>query len=154
MKEYLEALQQIHILSFDEEAALWEKWQQEGDDASRKLLIESYQPLVFKTAMSFQVSTELKMDLIQEGTVGLIEAAERFDVKRGVAFSLFAVHRIRGRMLNYLEKEGRQTVASIDLPWLEADGATLADCSRPRSSAPGEFWRTVAAVPSTSISSR
>ena len=62
MKEYLEALQQIHILSFDEEAALWEKWQQEGDDASRKLLIESYQPLVFKTAMSFQVSTELKMD--------------------------------------------------------------------------------------------
>ena len=127
MKEYLEALQQIHILSFEEESALWEKWQQEGDDASRKLLIESYQPLVFKTAMSFQVSTELKMDLIQEGTVGLIEAAERFDVKRGVAFSLFAVHRIRGRMLNYLEKEGRQTVASIDLPWLEADGATLAE---------------------------
>ena len=56
-----------------------------------------------------------------------MEAAERFEPKRGVAFSLFAVHRIRGRMLNYLEKEGRQAVASIDLPWLDAEGATLAE---------------------------
>lgn len=77
--------------------------------------------------MSFQVSAELKMDPVkEEGTVGLMEAARAFEPKRGVA-SLFAVHRIRGRMLNYLEKEGRQAVASIDLPWLDAEGATLAE---------------------------
>ena len=127
MKEYLEALQQVRLLEPEEENHLWRKWREEDDEASRKVLIESYQPLVFKTAMSFQVSAELKMDLIQEGTVGLIEAAERFDAKRGIAFSLFAVHRIRGRMLNYLEKEGRQMVSSIDLPRLDADGATLAE---------------------------
>ena len=127
MKEYLEALQQVRLLEPEEESQLWRKWREADDNTSRKILIESYQPLVFKTAMSFQVSAELKMDLIQEGTVGLIEAAERFDAKRGVAFSLFAVHRIRGRILNYLEKEGRQTVASIDLPWLDAEGATLAE---------------------------
>ena len=127
MKEYLEALQQVRLLEPEEENQLWRKWREEDDEASRKVLIESYQPLVFKTAMSFQVSVELKMDLIQEGTVGLIEAAERFDAKRGIAFSLFAVHRIRGRMLNYLEKEGRQMVASIDLSRLDAEGATLAE---------------------------
>ena len=80
MKEYLEALQQVRLLEPEAESQLWRKWREEGDDVSRKVLIESYQPLVFKTAMSFQVSAELKMDLIQEGTVGLIEAAERFDV--------------------------------------------------------------------------
>ena len=45
------------------------------------------------------------MDLIQEGTVGLIEAVERYDPDKNVAFSLYAVHRIRGRILNYLNKE-------------------------------------------------
>ena len=54
------------------------------------------------------------MDIIQEGTVGLIEAVESFDAQRGVAFSLFAVHRIRGRMLNFLKKEGRSDLACID----------------------------------------
>ena len=56
------------------------------------------------------------MDLIQEGTVGLIEAVETFDYKRGVAFSLFAVHRIRGRMLSHLEREGRSGMLTVDGP--------------------------------------
>ena len=56
------------------------------------------------------------MDIIQEGTVGLIEAAESFDWQRGVAFSLFAVHRIRGRMLNFLQREGRSDIACMDEP--------------------------------------
>ena len=60
------------------------------------------------------------MDVIQEGTVGLIEATESFDWQRGVAFSLFAVHRIRGRMLNFLQREGKRDVACMDAP--RADG--------------------------------
>ena len=54
------------------------------------------------------------MDLIQEGTVGLIEAVENYDYRRGVAFSLFAVHRIRGRMMDFLKREGRTALACID----------------------------------------
>lgn len=45
------------------------------------------------------------MDMIQEGTVGLIEAVERYDPDRGVRFSTFATYRIRGRILNALHRE-------------------------------------------------
>ena len=54
------------------------------------------------------------LDLIQEGTVGLIEAAEHYDHTRGVAFSLFAVHRIRGRMMDFLRREGQVDVACLE----------------------------------------
>ncbi len=44
------------------------------------------------------------MDLVQEGMVGLMEAAERFNPSLKVAFSLYAVHRVRGRMLDFLKR--------------------------------------------------
>ena len=56
------------------------------------------------------------MDAVQEGTIGLIEAVERYDPKRGVAFSLYAVHRVRGRILDFLRREGQ-----VDLPCLEEE---------------------------------
>ena len=59
-------------------------------------------------------SSEYVMDLIQEGTVGLIEAVESYAPERGVAFSLFAVHRIRGRRKDFLTREGASDVACID----------------------------------------
>lgn len=50
------------------------------------------------------------MDLVQEGIIGLIEAVEKFDHERGVAFSLYAIHRIRGRMLNFMGKKPKGTL--------------------------------------------
>ena len=72
---------------------------------SRARLIESYQPLVFKVTMQLRLREEILMDMIQEGTVGLIEAVERFDPARGVRFSTYAAYRIRGRILNALHRE-------------------------------------------------
>ena len=54
------------------------------------------------------------LELIQEGTVGLLEAAEKFDYTRGVAFSIFASHRIRGRMLDFLQAEYGSQMLSLD----------------------------------------
>lgn len=117
-KEYLQELSQIKTLSLEQEAELWRRYKDGQDENARQTLIESYQPLVFRTALPYR-SMDCIMDMVQEGTVGLIEAAETFDCTRGTAFSLYAVHRIRGRMLDYLRREGRAGELSID-----ADSAT------------------------------
>ena len=119
LEEYLQELEKVELLAPEEEQSLWQAFKERGERAARQRLIESYQPLVFKTALPWRTSESI-MDIIQEGTVGLIEAAENFDWKRGVAFSLFAVHRIRGRMLNFLQKEGSRDVTCMDAP--RADG--------------------------------
>ena len=107
LSEYVAELSRVKVLAPDEEADLWKRMKEkDGDLAARQKLIESYQPLVFKIAMAFRTHPAV-MDIIQEGTVGLIEAVERYEPTRGVAFSLFATHRIRGRMLDYLAHEGK-----------------------------------------------
>jgi RNA polymerase sporulation-specific sigma factor len=102
--DYLRELQKVALLTPAEEAALWRAYRHGGDGRSRLRLIEAYQPLVFKVVMGLRPPERLLMDLIQEGAVGLIEAAERFDPDRGVRFPTFASYRIRGRVLNALDR--------------------------------------------------
>jgi RNA polymerase sporulation-specific sigma factor len=103
--EYVRELHKVPLLRPDEEARLWEAYNGRGDARSRGRLIESYQPLVFKVTMQLRLREEIAMDMIQEGTVGLIEAVERYDPGRGVRFSTYATYRIRGRILNALHRE-------------------------------------------------
>jgi RNA polymerase sporulation-specific sigma factor len=103
--EYLRELQKVALLNQGEETRLWRAYKGRGDHRSRARLIEAYQPLVFKVTMHLRLRDAIVMDMIQEGTVGLIEAVERFDPERGVRFSTFATYRIRGRILNALRRE-------------------------------------------------
>lgn len=128
LKQYLTELNKIEMLSPAEEEKLWKNFKHQGDLDSRRQLIERYQPLVFKAAMRWKVDESTLMDIIQEGTVGLIEAVENYDHARGVAFSLYAFHRIRGRMINYMHKEGKADVACVDSPLDDDESMTLADC--------------------------
>jgi RNA polymerase sporulation-specific sigma factor len=112
LDHYLRELQRVELLTPPEERALWQAYRHGGDAASRLRLIESYQPLVFKIVMTLRPPEGLLMDLIQEGAVGLIESVERFDPDRGVRFSTFASYRIRGRVLNALDRV--RVEASLD----------------------------------------
>lgn len=123
LDEYIRELKKIEILSPEEEASLWEACKTRGDEDARARLIQSYQPLVFKQAAPYRAS-EYVMDVIQEGTVGLIEAVESFNPARGVAFSLFAVHRIRGRMKDFLKREGACDAPCID-GMVDAEGIPM-----------------------------
>lgn len=113
LDKYIKEMKQIRMLSLEEEKQLWEKVSC-GDIEARSKIIVSYQPLVFKTALKFSLQEEQTMELVQEGMIGLIESLERFDHKRGVAFSLFAMHRIRGRMIDCLKKAYGNSVAYLD----------------------------------------
>ncbi|WP_311642711.1 sigma-70 family RNA polymerase sigma factor [Selenomonas noxia] len=113
--EYMTKLSAVRKLTPEEERALWHAYKEEGDESARRRIIEAYQPLVFREVMPYR-TMPVVMDAVQEGTIGLIEAVERYDPMRGVAFSLYAVHRVRGRILDFLRREG-----SVDLPCLEAE---------------------------------
>lgn len=123
LQEYLQELNKITLLTPEEENALWKAYKDQNDMESRSQLIEQYQPLVFKEAMRWHIPDDMVLDAIQEGTVGLIEAVERFDYTRHVAFSLFAVYRIRGRIIDYLNTEGKRAAISLDEP--DENGMTL-----------------------------
>jgi len=125
-EHYVAELKKVELLTPEEEQNLWQGYKVDGDLTCRSQLIEHYQPLVFKTVMRWRGNQAVMMDLVQEGTVGLIEAAENFQPDRGVAFSLFATHRIRGRILNYLEREGKLNWVYMDSP-VDAEKATLGD---------------------------
>ena len=112
LHQYLKELKKIALLSREEESELWLGYKENHDLSCRSKIIEHYQPLVFKATTSWRLSETIVMDIIQEGTVGLIEAVENYDHQRGVAFSLYAMHRIRGRMINYMEREGKLSLLS------------------------------------------
>ena len=107
LQDYLAEVTKIVLLEPAAEKELWLQYKKQGDLDSRRQLIEQYQPLVVKALSPWRGNEAILMDLVQEGIIGLIEAVENFQPERGVAFSLYAIHRIRGRMLNYLEKENK-----------------------------------------------
>ena len=124
LQKYLTELKKIKMLSPEEERELWIR-EEEGDEEAHQKLISSYQPLVFKTAVQFHMPEEITLELIQEGTVGLLEAAESYDYTKGVAFSLYAVHRIRGRMCDFMNREFSHDELSLDRE--TAEGWSLAE---------------------------
>lgn len=125
LETYLKELQQIKLLDPEEERALWRAYKDQGSQGSRRRLIEQYQPLVFREAMRWHIPRDMLQDALQEGTLGLIEAVERYDYRRNVAFPIFAVHRIRGEILDFLQKENKRSSLSLDEP--DENGVTLRD---------------------------
>lgn len=125
LETYLKELQQIKLLDPEEERALWRAYKDQGSQESRRRLIEQYQPLVFREAMRWHIPRDMLQDALQEGTLGLIEAVERYDYRRNIAFPIFAVHRIRGEILDFLQKENKRSSLSLDEP--DENGVTLRD---------------------------
>lgn len=86
---YYERVKQIPLLSPEEERELSMRIQA-GDEEARSRLIEANLRLVIKIARAFSNFDIPLIDLIQEGNMGLIKAAERFDYRRNVRFSTYA----------------------------------------------------------------
>lgn len=104
IKAYMNELSRVKILEPHEEQECWRRYKEQDDVEARARIIEAYQPLVYKLVSGVKAGSEVMLDLIQEGTVGLIEAVERFDHEKGIKFTTYAPFRIRGRIINYLDK--------------------------------------------------
>ena len=86
---------------------LWQRYRDTADPGARQHLLELYIGLVHHVARQMSRRTDAVEldDLVSAGTFGLIRALDSFDLSRGLAFSTYAVRRIRGAMLDDLRSQ-------------------------------------------------
>ncbi len=107
MTQFLAEARRHPLLTAAEEVALAKRIER-GDLAAKERLISSNLRLVVSIARRYQVTTHLTLlDLVQEGTLGLIRAAEKFDWRRGYKFSTYATFWIREAIQRGLDSKAR-----------------------------------------------
>lgn len=90
------------LLEREEEQDLARRWRYEQDEEALHKLVRAYTRLVVSTASKFRNYGLPMGDLVQEGNVGLMQAAARFEPERDVRFSTYASWWIRSAMQDYV----------------------------------------------------
>ena len=96
-----------HTIAKEDVKRIWSDYVGTRDAALREKLILHYVPLVRRVVARLDINPASELDtsdLISHGLVGLIEAVERFDPARGVAFETYASARIRGSVIDALRE--------------------------------------------------
>jgi RNA polymerase primary sigma factor len=104
--KYLKEIDKIKLLSRDEEKDLAQRAAQ-GDELAKKKLIQANLRFVVNIAKKYQKRGLPLIDLISEGNLGLITAAEKFDHERGYHFISYAVWWIKQSILKALSEKTR-----------------------------------------------
>lgn len=115
LSSYLKAIGKIPVTSREEEIELAERIQQ-GDSEATKRLVEGNLRFVVKVAQGYQGCGMSLPDLINEGNIGLLEAATRFDASKGVKFISYAVWWIRQAIMQALAEQA----GAVRLPLKQA----------------------------------
>jgi len=105
MRLYLKEISSIPLLTVQEEKELGRRIQKGDRDALQKL-VESNLRFVIKISKKYRGYKLSFLDLINEGNLGLIEAAKRFDPSRNVRFTSYAVWWIRQAILHAITNLG------------------------------------------------
>ena len=99
---FIKASMKEPLLTRDHEFELAQRWRTAGDTAALHELVRAYTRLVVSIAARFRHYGLPVGDLVQEGNVGLMQAAARFEPDRGVRFSTYAAWWIRSAMQDYV----------------------------------------------------
>jgi len=111
MAAWMRQATRLPLLSPKAERALLERWAR-GDTSARERLVEANLRLVFSVARKYTRPGLSLSDLVQEGTIGLIRAIDKFDASRNVRLSTYAVWWIRHSIERFILDKG----AVIRLP--------------------------------------
>ena len=106
VRQYLHEIRQYPRLSPQEERALAQRCAQGDADAIRQM-VNSNLRLVVSVAKKYKGCGLPLLDLIQEGNVGLIEGAKKFDLSKGYRFSTYATWWIRQKIGRALSDQSR-----------------------------------------------
>ena len=99
---FIKASMKEPLLTRDHEFDLAQRWRGAGDTTALHELVRAYTRLVVSIAARFRHYGLPVGDLVQEGNVGLMQAAARFEPDRGVRFSTYAAWWIRSAMQDYV----------------------------------------------------
>ena len=106
LRLYLRAIGRVALLSAVEEVALAKRIER-GDGAAKQQMVEANLRLVVSIAKRYLGRGLSFLDLIQEGSLGLIRAVEKFDYRRGYKFSTYATWWIRQSVTRAIADKGR-----------------------------------------------
>ena len=104
---YISTVNQIPILTAEQEKQLAERYYYDQDLDAAKLLVMSHLRFVVHIARSYAGYGLPQGDLIQEGNLGLMKAVKRFDPNMGVRLVSFAVHWIKAEIHEYVIRNWR-----------------------------------------------
>ena len=90
VKIYLQQIGKIKLLNNDEELEIAKKIKEENSEQAKKILVNANLRLVVSIAKKYIGRGLSFLDLIQEGNMGLMRAAEKFDYSKGYKFSTYA----------------------------------------------------------------
>ena len=100
--EYIRNSMNEPLLEKEHELNLARRWRDHEDEKALHELVKSYTRLVISVASRFRNYGLPMGDLIQEGNIGLMQAASRFDPERDVRFSTYATWWIRSCIQDYI----------------------------------------------------
>ena len=104
---YLQQIGKIPLLSAEEELEVAKKIYETQSEIARKVLINANLRLVVSIAKKYIGQGILFMDLVQEGSLGLIKAAEKFDYKKNFKFSTYATWWIKQTIIRAISNHSR-----------------------------------------------
>jgi RNA polymerase primary sigma factor len=103
---FLAGIGKIRLLAASEEVELAKRIER-GDLGAKQRMVESNLRLVVSIAKNYRNQGLPFLDLIQEGTLGLVRAAEKFDYRKGFKFSTYATWWIRQAVVRALADKAR-----------------------------------------------
>ena len=106
LRLYLRAIGRVSLLTAEQEVMLARRIER-GDMPAKQQMIEANLRLVVSIAKSYLGRGLTFLDLIQEGSMGLIRAVEKFDYRRGYKFSTYATWWIRQAVTRAIADKGR-----------------------------------------------
>ena len=99
---YLEEIRRFPMLGAEEESLLAKRWREHGDADAAHKLVTSHLRLVVKIAVGYRGYGLPISELISEGNLGLMQAAKRFDPKRGFRFATYAMWWVKAAIHEYI----------------------------------------------------
>jgi RNA polymerase primary sigma factor len=106
LRLYLRSIGKVELLTADREVALAKRIER-GDLGAKQEMVEANLRLVVSIAKGYLGRGLSFLDLIQEGSLGLIRAVEKFDYRRGYKFSTYATWWIRQAVTRAIADKGR-----------------------------------------------